>query len=86
MECREGCGACCIALSITSALPGAPDGKPAGMVCPHLSSDKRCRIYDDPGRPQVCASLKPSPDLCGASFEEAMALIATMEIETTPST
>ncbi|MCF5019628.1 YkgJ family cysteine cluster protein, partial [Pseudomonas lactis] len=29
MKCREGCGACCIAPSISSPLPGMPQGKPA---------------------------------------------------------
>ena len=28
-----GCGACCIAPSISSAIPGMPDGKPAGVRC-----------------------------------------------------
>ena len=28
--CRPGCGACCIAPSITSPIPGMPDGKPVG--------------------------------------------------------
>ena len=31
MPCRDGCGACCIAPSITSPIPGMPHGKPAGM-------------------------------------------------------
>jgi hypothetical protein len=29
--CRPGCGACCIAPSITSPIPGMPDGKPSVM-------------------------------------------------------
>ena len=29
MECRAGCGACCIAPSISSAIPGIAAGKPA---------------------------------------------------------
>ncbi|NYZ53719.1 YkgJ family cysteine cluster protein, partial [Escherichia coli] len=29
MECRPGCGACCTAPSISSPIPGMPDGKPA---------------------------------------------------------
>ena len=32
MNCREGCGACCIAPSISSPIPGMPHGKPAGAV------------------------------------------------------
>ena len=30
MECRTDCGACCIAPSISSPIPGMPQGKPAG--------------------------------------------------------
>ncbi|WP_201450659.1 hypothetical protein [Paenibacillus sp. An7] len=26
MECRTGCGACCIVISITSSILGTPDG------------------------------------------------------------
>ncbi|MBF7801077.1 YkgJ family cysteine cluster protein, partial [Klebsiella pneumoniae] len=29
MECRTDCGACCIAPSISSPIPGMPQGKPA---------------------------------------------------------
>ncbi|MGU7695722.1 YkgJ family cysteine cluster protein, partial [Escherichia coli] len=29
MECRPDCGACCTAPSISSPIPGMPDGKPA---------------------------------------------------------
>ncbi|MBM3421317.1 MAG: YkgJ family cysteine cluster protein, partial [Bacteroidetes bacterium] len=36
MDCREGCGACCIALDISSSIPGMEGGKPAGMRCIHL--------------------------------------------------
>jgi Fe-S-cluster containining protein len=31
MNCRLGCGACCIAPSISSPIPGMPQGKPAGV-------------------------------------------------------
>ncbi|MGR5456700.1 YkgJ family cysteine cluster protein, partial [Vibrio alfacsensis] len=30
MDCRLGCGACCIAPSISSPIPGMPNGKPSG--------------------------------------------------------
>ena len=40
--CRPGCGACCIAPSITSAIPGMPLGKPAGVRCVQLDDDNRC--------------------------------------------
>lgn len=80
--CRPGCGACCIAPSISSALPGMPTGKPAGMPCPHLSSDFRCRLYGQEARPAVCASLKPEPLMCGSSREEALEYLAWLERET----
>jgi Fe-S-cluster containining protein len=30
--CRAGCGACCIALSISSPIPGMPDGNIEGLI------------------------------------------------------
>ena len=36
MQCRAGCGACCIAISISSPIPGMPLGKPAGVRCVQL--------------------------------------------------
>ena len=36
IACRTGCGACCIAPSISSPIPGMPDGKPAGVPCVQL--------------------------------------------------
>ena len=32
MDCRPGCGACCIAPSINTPLPGMPHGKPAELL------------------------------------------------------
>jgi len=79
MECRIRCGACCIAPSISSPIPGLPDGKPAGVRCPHLTDDLRCALYHDPRRPPVCASFPARPDHCGASREEALRLLAALE-------
>lgn len=84
MECRVGCGACCIALSISSPIPGMPGGKPAGVRCLHLSDDNRCLIYDHPDRPQVCARLRPSEEMCGTSFEHAFAYLTELERLTNP--
>ncbi|MEO8036559.1 MAG: YkgJ family cysteine cluster protein, partial [Acidobacteriota bacterium] len=39
MDCRTGCAACCIAPSITSPIPGMPEGKAAGVRCVQLTSD-----------------------------------------------
>jgi hypothetical protein len=57
MNCRAGCGACCIAPSISSPIPGMPQGKPAGVRCIQLDEANRCRIFGRPERPAVCASL-----------------------------
>jgi len=84
MECRIGCGACCIALSISSPIPGMPDGKPAGVRCAQLSEDNRCKIYSDPRRPRACEQFRPSPELCGASRAEALRAIIELEAATAP--
>jgi len=56
-----------------------PDGKPAGLPCIHLSSDYRCLIFDDPGRPKVCDQFKAEPEVCGTSREEALILLSSLE-------
>ena len=71
MQCRSGCGACCIAPSITSAIPGMANGKLAGLRCIQLTDDNRCAIFADPGRPAVCASLKASTEMCGSDSNVA---------------
>ena len=82
MNCRPGCGACCIAPSISSPIPGMPRGKPAGVRCAQLSPDNRCLIFGRPERPAVCASLKASPDMCGESREQAMRWLGLLERQT----
>jgi len=79
MKCREKCGACCIAPSISSPIPGMPHGKPAGIPCIHLSEDFRCMIYDHPDKPAVCKKFQADPDVCGVSREEAMILLTALE-------
>ena len=79
MKCRTGCGACCIAPSISSPIPGMPQGKPAGVPCIHLTSDLCCGIYDDPARPQVCIDFEPAPDSCGTCREEALQILSALE-------
>ncbi|MEI0618555.1 YkgJ family cysteine cluster protein, partial [Pseudomonas aeruginosa] len=51
MQCRAGCGACCIAPSISSPLPGMPAGKPAGVRCLHLDENHLCGLFGRPERP-----------------------------------
>ena len=84
MECRIGCGACCIAPSISSPIPGMPGGKPAGVRCVQLTPDNRCRLFGRPERPAVCLGLKPSPEMCGGSFVEAMEYLTKLEASTAP--
>lgn len=83
--CRAGCAACCIAPSITSPIPGLPGGKPAGMPCPQLDEAGRCRLFGQPGRPNVCASLQPSAEMCGDSREQAMQWLGRLERATAPA-
>lgn len=84
MQCRDRCGACCIAPSITSPIPGMPFGKPAGIPCVQLDDAYRCRLFGRPDRPAFCASLRPSQDMCGGRREEALAMLDTLEAMTTP--
>lgn len=85
MECRVGCGACCIALSISSPIPGMPDGKPAGMRCVQLTDDNRCQLFGQPNRPEVCNNLRPSEEMCGTSAQEALAYLVHLETITAPN-
>ncbi|WP_173920138.1 YkgJ family cysteine cluster protein [Pseudidiomarina piscicola] len=82
MDCRAGCGACCIAPSITSAIPGMPAGKPAGIRCIHLTETNLCGIFDHPDRPKVCAEFTASVDTCGSHRDEALILLTRLETET----
>jgi Fe-S-cluster containining protein len=84
MDCRVGCGACCIAPSISSALPGMRGGKPAGVRCIHLNSDNRCALFGKPERPSVCNQLRPSEDMCGHSTQEALTILTYLERITKP--
>lgn len=85
MDCRSGCAACCIAPSITSPIPGMPDGKPAGVTCSQLTDDLRCNIFNSPERPKVCRSLQPSPEMCGSNRNEALETLTHLETYTAPS-
>jgi Fe-S-cluster containining protein len=82
--CRAGCAACCTAPSITSPIPGMPQGKPAGVPCVQLDEALRCRLFGKPERPAFCASLKPGPEMCGKTRDEAMAILAALEAATRP--
>lgn len=83
--CRPGCGACCIAPSISSPMPKMPFGKKAGERCLHLLPDWRCELFGRPERPEVCASLRPSPGMCGANRDEALRILDELEAATAPT-
>jgi hypothetical protein len=78
MNCRPGCGACCIAPSISSL------NKLAGVACPSLDSELRCTIFGRPERPACCSGLKPSQEMCGDTREHAMFWLADLEVNTRP--
>jgi hypothetical protein len=56
-----------------------PDGKPAGVRCAQLTDDLRCAIFGDARRPAVCAGLRPTAEMCGASAREAFAHLSRLE-------
>ena len=84
MDCRDHCGACCIAPSITSPIPGMPHGKPAGIPCVQLDEDFRCRLFGKAERPAFCVALKPLLSMCGAARDEAMSVLTQLELATRP--
>ncbi|MEF9958866.1 MAG: YkgJ family cysteine cluster protein [Niameybacter sp.] len=84
MECRQKCGACCIAPSISSTIPGMPKGKPASVRCIQLDEENRCKIFGHPERPRVCSGLQPSQEMCKACNEEAIKYLEELERLTSP--
>lgn len=65
-------------LSISSPVPGMPDGKPAGVRCIHLTNDYKCALWGDPSRPKVCSDYKAEPEFCGNNREEALSILASL--------
>lgn len=84
MHCRPSCAACCIAPSITSPIPGMPDGKPAGVRCVQLTPELRCAIFGQASRPAVCAGLAAEPAMCGPDRGHAIRYLARLEVLTRP--
>lgn len=81
-NCRPGCGACCIAPSITSPIPGMPEGKPAGVRCIQLDEANLCKLFGDSSRPRVCTLFDYDAELCGSHRDQALTLITALELET----
>ena len=79
-----GCGACCVAPSITSPIPGMPSGKPAGVRCIQLTEDNRCRLFGLPERPSFCVSLRPTEEMCGLDARDAFVRLTRLERATDP--
>ncbi|MEZ9892447.1 YkgJ family cysteine cluster protein [Vibrio lentus] len=79
MECRLGCGACCVAPSITSAIPGMPNGKPAGVRCIQLNEQNLCKLFGQSSRPKVCHQFKACPVICGKTGQEALDNLIELE-------
>lgn len=84
MDCRPGCGACCIAPSISTPTPKMPHGKRAGEPCAHLTPNLACDLFGSAERPAVCGSLQPSAEMCGASREQALFWLDRLEQLTCP--
>lgn len=82
MQCRIDCGACCIAPSISSPIPGMPQGKPANVRCIQLSDENLCMIFGSDLRPKVCGSLQPSGDMCLSDRNSAMTYLIELEAST----
>ncbi|MCV6588769.1 MAG: YkgJ family cysteine cluster protein [Marinobacterium sp.] len=78
MECRLGCGACCIAPSISSL------NKPAGVRCHHLTAENLCGIFGQPERPDACAAFLADPDICGTDNAQALQTLNILEQSTLP--
>ena len=79
MTCRPGCGACCIAPSISSPIPGMPAGKPAGVRCVQLDAANGCRLFGRPERPAVCGGLQPQAEMCGDTRQHALLYLDRLE-------
>ncbi len=78
-ECRQHCGACCIAPSINGPIPGMPAGKPAGVRCIHLDKGYRCELFGKPERPLLCEQFQAEVSCCGENREQALAFISLLE-------
>jgi hypothetical protein len=84
MDCRIGCGVCCIAPSISSPILGMPEGKPSGVRCVQLTGDNRCLLFGLPERPEVCVRLRPTPEMCRENAEQALIYLYALEYITMP--
>ena len=84
MDCHSDCGACCTAPSISSPIPGMPEGKPANTRCVQLSDTNLCMIFGSPLRPKVCSGLQPTAEMCGSTRQQAITYLLELEALTAP--
>jgi uncharacterized protein len=84
MECRKGCAACCIAVSINSPIPGMPNGKKAGERCINLDDSNFCLIHNEANYPKFCSGLRASKEMCGDNNEYAYKYLTKLEFLTRP--
>lgn len=84
MQCRDACGACCIAPSINRPFYGMPDGKPAGVPCVHLDTALRCTLFGDARRPALCDQFCAEPDICGENRDQALQILQELEVLSSP--
>lgn len=85
MECRTGCGMCCIAPSIQQSIPGMPLGKKAGDYCYNLDPETlNCRIWGQDNYPDFCRGFQPERAFCGDNREEAEQILTFLEGSTKP--
>jgi hypothetical protein len=68
-----------VAPSISSPIPGMPNGKPAGVRCVQLDEQNLCRLFGQPERPAVCAAFEADREVCGESTEEAIRILGEWE-------
>ncbi len=83
MDCHQ-CGACCTEISMSSPIPGHPDGKPAGVRCKNLTLSNKCGLFGYSDRPAVCKSFQAEISICGKDRYEAVQGIRWYEKRTTP--
>ncbi|WP_375750743.1 YkgJ family cysteine cluster protein [Vibrio sp. HN007] len=79
MDCRLGCGACCIAPSISSSYPLHPNGKKAGERCKQLDENNLCKLFGQSERPQVCHNFQAAEWVCGSDNKQALSILTELE-------
>jgi len=83
-QCRPGCAACCITISITSTLPFHPNGKVAGEMCRNLDENYFFRLWGTSRYPIFCQGFPALPEHCGHNQAEAFSILGALEHATQP--